>query len=146
MWSSRLSVGEEGHGQSFVALTSERLPWSQLTAPSVLPPFDAEHTGGVRREEPCRECDRDGYFDTARAPLELYYDISSEELGRVPDFSSTWEHFGRSRLAEPFRDSVFAQPRLVVKPSVLHVFKRLKLGDLRFDPVNVLFTPRSSRR
>jgi len=51
-------------------------PWWRLVAPFTLPPFDAETTGGVRRQDPCPDCGRDGYFETAQSPLELRYSLS----------------------------------------------------------------------
>jgi hypothetical protein len=109
----------------------------RAVAPFELPPFDAESSGGVRRENGCPECDRDGYFGTARSPLELRYTFDADDLREVPDFASTCEHFGVSRLAEPFEESVFAQPLILVKPRVVEVFKKLKVRSVAFDPVSI---------
>jgi hypothetical protein len=110
---------------------------SQLVAPHALPPSDPETSGGLRRENPCPDCDRDGYFGTAKSPLELRYSLSRSEADDLPDFSSTSEHFGLSKLAEPFEDSVFAQPILVVKPRVVKMLRDLKVRGLLFDPVEI---------
>lgn len=115
----------------------ERLSWSQLVARHELPPADSETSGGLRREDPCPDCDRDGYFGTAESPLELRYSLSREDLDDLPDFSSTWEHFGVSRLAEPFEDSAFAHPLLVVSPRVVKMLRDLKVRGLLFDPVEI---------
>jgi hypothetical protein len=117
------------------ARTDDPLPWSQLVAPFELPPFDAETTGGVVREDPCPECERDGYFGTAKSPLELRYAFEPDYLEDVPDLVSTWEHFGRSKLVEPFEESVFAQPLLLVKSRVVELLQKLKIRALKFDPV-----------
>ena len=112
-------------------------PWWRLVAPFALPPFDAETTGGVRRQDPCPDCDRDGYFGTAQSPLELRYPLSHGELDRIPDFARTWEHFGTSRLAEPFEKSVFAQPLLVAKPRAIEAFRHSKVRGITFEPVAI---------
>jgi hypothetical protein len=117
------------------ACTGEPLPWMQLVAPFELPPFDPETTGGVVREDPCPECDRDGYFATAKSPLELHYALAPGDLEEMPDLVSTWEHFGRSKLVEPFEESVFARPLLLVKPRVVEVIQSLKIRGLAFEPV-----------
>ena len=98
------------------------LPWWRLVAPFALPPFDDE---------------RDGYFGTAQSPLELRYPLSHGELDRIPDFARTWEHFGTSRLAEPFEKSVFAQPLLVAKPRAIEAFRHSKVRGITFEPVAI---------
>jgi hypothetical protein len=129
-------TGAEFH-EARSARKRERLPWSQLVAPHELPPVDPETSGGLKREDPCPVCDRDGYFGTAKSPLELRYSLSRAEVGDLPDFSSTWERFGLSKLAEPFEDSVFAHPLLVVTPRVVKLLKELKVRGLLFDPVQI---------
>jgi hypothetical protein len=106
-----------------------------LIAPFELPPFDAETTGGVVREDPCPDCERDGYFGTAKSPLELRYALDPDDLEEMPDLVSTWEHFGRSKLVEPFEESVFSQPLLLVKSRVVELLQTLKIRGLRFHPV-----------
>jgi hypothetical protein len=129
-------TGAELHGVRD-ARSGDPLPWSRLVAPFVLPRFDVETTGGVRRQDPCPECDRDGYFGTAQSPLELRYSLSRAELDEIPDLASTWEHFGTSRLAEPFEDSVFAQPLLVAGPRVVELLRRSNVRSVAFVPVAV---------
>ena len=119
------------------ARSGDSLPWLRLVAPFALPPFDAEASGGVRRQDPCPECDRDGYFETAQSPLELRYSLSHAELDRIPDLARTWEHFGTSRLAEPFEKSVFAQPLLVAKPRAIEAFRHSKVRGTTFEPVAI---------
>ena len=127
-------TGAELHGVR-AARSKERLPWSQLVAPFELPPFDPDTTGGVPREDPCPECERNGYFGTAKSPLELRYTFGADYLEEVPDLASTWEHFGLSKLAEPFEESVFAQPLLLVKPRVVELLQKLKVRQVEFVPV-----------
>ena len=129
-------TGAEFH-DAYSESKRERLPWSQLVAPHALPPADPETSGGLRRENPCPDCDRDGYFGTAKSPFELRYPLSRSEADDLPDFSSTWEHFGLSKLAEPFEDSAFAQPILVVKPRVAELLMGSKVRGLLFDPVEI---------
>ena len=130
-------TGAEFHAVRAAAGAEERLPWSQLVAPYALPPADPETSGGIRRQDPCPECERDGYFGTAQSPLELRYSVGREDLERVPDFAVTWDHFGRSNLVEPFEDSVFAQPLIVVKPRAVDALLKLKIRNVAFDPVAV---------
>jgi hypothetical protein len=118
-------------------VTNELLPWAQLVAPLVLPPANPETSGGVRREDPCPECERDGYFGTAESPLDLRYPIRHVDVERLPDLASTWEHFGRSSLVDPVEDSTFAQPLLVAKPRVVETLIKLKVRGLAFDPVTI---------
>jgi hypothetical protein len=119
------------------ARKEEPLPWSRLVAPFELSPFDRETSGGVVREDPCPQCERDGYFGTAKSPLELRYTFGPDDLEKVPDLASTWEHFGRSKLAEPFEESVFAQPLLLVKPRVVELLQKLKVRQVEFVPVAI---------
>lgn len=114
-----------------------RLPWLQLVPAHELPPADPSSVG-LLRENPCPDCDRDGWFHTVKQPLQLTYSLTPAEHDALPDFLSTWEHFGLSRLAEPIEDSAFAQPLLVVKPRVVKMLKDLKVRGLLFDPVEIV--------
>jgi hypothetical protein len=40
-------------------------------------------------------------------------------------------------LAEPFTDSFFAPPRLVVKPLVRDALQHLRVRDLELDPISL---------
>jgi hypothetical protein len=112
----------------------EAVPWWAVTAPHTLPQLSSD-SGGLVRESPCQTCGQDGFFETGASPPEFRYDLSDDDLSQVPDVASTWEHFGNSRLAEPFTDSFFAPPRLVVKPLVREVLRELKIRGLELDPI-----------
>jgi hypothetical protein len=138
-------IGEGVGGADFhtvrAAHGGERLPWSQLVAPFVLPPIDTEASGGLPHENGCPACGRDGWFETAKAPLELRYDLSRDEFAEVPDMASTWECIGVSQLREPFSESVFAQPLLLVKPRIVDVLRPMKIRALKFVPIDVVSRP-----
>lgn len=65
----------------------------------------------------------------------LRYTFGPVDLEKVPDLASTWEHFGLSKLAEPFDESVFAQPLLLVKPVVVELLQKLKVCQVEFVPI-----------
>jgi hypothetical protein len=119
------------------ARSGDPLPWSRLLSSHTLPQVNAETTGGLRREDPCPVCNRDGYYGTAKSPLELHYSLTADELEELPDLSYTWEHFGKSVRREPFTESKFAQPLLIASPRVVETLPGLKIRGLLFDPVHI---------
>jgi hypothetical protein len=114
--------------------TGEALPWFELSARHELPPMDSGTTG-LLRQDPCRVCDKDGYFGTAKEPLMIVYGSDTLHGESVPDAAHTYEHFGQSSLEEPFSMSGFAQPALLVKPALLEVLLDAKIGRLWPYPV-----------
>ena len=117
--------------------SGDPLPWFQLLSTHTLPRANAETTEGLRREDPCPVCDRDGFYGTATSPLELHYSLTCDELDALPDYCFTWEHFGKSVLREPFTESKFAQPLLVASQRVVGTLKDLKIRGLLLDPVQI---------
>lgn len=90
----------------------EPLPVYQLVPQAELPSFDADRSAVVR-ERPCPQCGRDGFFDKPDGPMVLAYQSIGPALLRS-DLLATYERFGNSRLRDPFSESVFARPALVV--------------------------------
>lgn len=119
------------------AKSGATLPWVQLLSTTELPPM-APATEGILRERPCPNCGRDGHFDNAKEPLQIFYPASQVTPHSLPDVVHTYECFGLSRLREPFEQSRFANPLLLVKPKVYDVFKRQKVRGLEFHPVRTI--------
>ncbi len=113
-----------------------RLPWFQILPTHGMPRM-AETSAGIEREKPCPRCGRDGYFGSAYLPMRIRYRACEVTLDKVPDFARTWECFGNSALREPFHESGFATPLLVVKPKVFRLLRELKVRGLRFLPVEI---------
>jgi hypothetical protein len=112
------------------------LPWAQLIGEKELPPM-APPSKGIEREGQCPQCGQDGYFHSPQ-PVEIEYSISQFTLDDLPDVVHTYEHFGNSVLREPFKDSHFAQPLLLVKPKVFKVLRQQKVRGLAFVPVSII--------
>ena len=114
----------------------EPLPWFQLVCTHELPRMSG--LSKLSRDDPCRLCSRDGYYDLGREPSRIVYDASQVNLDELPDFSCTWERVGKSVLREPFKKSHLASPLLVVKPRVYKIFRQLKVRGAVFEPVHVV--------
>lgn len=112
-------------------------PWVQLLARETLPRMSSRSEGFVR-EDPCPVCLRDGFFANAAHPRTVVYEITAENLVRLPLVMHTYELFGNSRLAKPFSDSHFAAPLTIVKPEVYLAIKELRIRGVEFTPVPVL--------
>jgi hypothetical protein len=80
------------------------LPWLQINAQKEMPPM-ASTTTGIIRENPCNECNRDGYFHASFEPILIHYDIDYEFLRALPDVVHTYERFGNSVLRDGPRKS-----------------------------------------
>ncbi len=82
---------------------------------------------------PCSRCRRDGFF--TRVQYAIRYEL---ELSEVPDFSHSYEHFGRSVLRKPFAKSHFAQPLLMVRRSVYDQLLAAGARDITAESVEVV--------
>ena len=123
-------------GHVVSATTGARLPWLQLRVDRELPRLAA--AADVRREEICGRCRRSGWFGPERRPLTLVYDLRDLDLDDVPDISLTWERWGYGSGMETMRHHpVLAQPAIVCKPLVYDLFKRLRVKNARFRPVDL---------
>jgi len=113
--------------------TGETIPFEIITPQAILPPF-SKTTRGYKREDQCKHCGRDGYFDKIDEPLELRYENLPDIL-LEKDVLCTYECFGNSGLREPFKDSVFAAPKHVVSDRIKDIVQKWKTRDVRFEPV-----------
>jgi hypothetical protein len=121
-----------------VLVGGDTADWFQLIPTRELPPMHRS-TRGLKRERSCPQCDRDGYFMTASEPLEIHYDRRLD-VDSLPDFTSTWERFGNSRLDERGNVVHVARPLVIIGQPVLEVLKRSDVASAIFDPV-VLVRP-----
>jgi hypothetical protein len=125
----------------FAAQSQKRLCWLHLRSTFTMPRM-SEATEGGARENACPECDRDGYFDSARDPLRIAYDADAVDLDRFPDVVHTWECFGNSHLTPPDDRYVpgarFAQPLVLTSAKVYDLFRRQKVRRLDFEPVEIV--------
>ena len=117
--------------------------WFQLIPTRDLPPMHRS-TRGLKRERPCPECDRDGFFMTASEPLEIHYDRSLD-VDSLPDFVSTWERFGNSRLDERGNVVHVARPLVIIGQPVFEVLRRSDVASAIFDPVVLVDDANGSR-
>jgi hypothetical protein len=133
---SRLrSLGVEAFRPVVASESGEPLPFEQLLPQKVLPPF-SPRSSGFEREDQCRTCGRDGFFDVPHVLLALRYDKLPEDFFQSHVWS-TWEHFGNSRLRKPFRESVFAAPKLVVSDEVAKILLKADRRGVEFVDVEI---------
>jgi hypothetical protein len=122
----------------------EPLPWFQVISQHEMPKMGPATRGIVRDTSPgwgCPVCQRDMHCDMAEEPTAIAYDGCEVDPDKLPDFVHTWECFGRSVIKnDPERNLVqgFAQPRILVKPRVLDLFRKHKVRGARFQPVRVV--------
>lgn len=116
------------------------LPWRQLVVDFTMPPMLASTRGMIRGrsqlEQPCRQCGRDGWFNTTDDPFIPAYGESA--LERMPDAAWSRELFGTGAWAEPVNGKRWlAQRTLIVRPGVYALFTRIKVRGVRWSPVVV---------
>jgi hypothetical protein len=114
----------------------EPLPWLHLSSTFTMPPM-SEATEGGARENACPVCDRDGYFDSLERPLAIAYSANDVDLAALPELVQTWECFGNSSLSPPGR-ARFAQPLLLVRPTLYERLRRKKARRLDFEPLRLV--------
>ena len=102
--------------------------YCQLITQITLPCW-SKQTTGFEKEDECPHCKRDGFFNIPRVPLRIVYDE------QVPAFNvaETYECFGNSKLREPFKESHFASPLLIVNEAVQQILAGEK--GVEFEPV-----------
>lgn len=82
----------------------------------------------------CKSCKRSGFGFNLKMPNVFYYNLNEGIINKA-DIFFTYEHFGIGVLRRPFNESVFAQPHLLVKPTIFKIFKELKINYVDFQPV-----------
>ena len=107
----------------------------QLRPEATLPPFSPD-TRGIVRERPCPVCGRDGYYGVPNEPYRLCYGPLDESLASK-DVLATHERFGSSVLRQPFSESVFAAPVIVVGARVAAVLKGERLRYIELQAVEM---------
>jgi hypothetical protein len=129
----------KGLRQALHKKTKAPIPFWSLEPTATLPPWSPESHGFCHSalDPQCSSCHRDGFYDVPREDLQLVYDSASLPLFRDNDILATWEHFGRSRLVDPFTGSNLASPRLIVSDRV----KSALAGELGVDFVRVKTVP-----
>jgi hypothetical protein len=119
--------------------TKTELDWVQLLPHTELPRLDVK-ASGLEVEDQCPKCRRDGYFMRPDRPFRPTF-TEALDPKELPIVARSWEHFGNSRLTEPFSQSFFAQPAIFVSSGALGVMKRLKSVDLELAVVQVAGSP-----
>jgi hypothetical protein len=107
----------------------------QLRPEATLPRF-GPGTTGVTRERPCVVCNRDGHYGIPHVPYGFRYASLDDSL-RSRDVLATYERFGTSVLRQPFIDSVFAAPVLIVGHRVAAALEAARLRDIELHPVDI---------
>jgi hypothetical protein len=112
--------------------TGEPLPWVQLLPRTTLPRF-ARNTRGIKVDDQCACCLRDGHFDAVSEAFEPHFEpnVCAFEY----DVMMTWEHFGLSRLRVPRSDTVLARPRLIISSRLFRGLRSEGARGLEFVPV-----------
>jgi len=70
--------------------------------------------------------------------FELHYGGADVRPDSVPDVVCTYERFGNSALREPFNESYFAQPLILLRPRVAAVLKRQRVRAVAYDRVRLV--------
>jgi hypothetical protein len=101
------------------------LPWNEVRVHGVLPAMSVETTGMLR----------DGWFDDPEHP---FTPVSSRTiLADAPDLAGIHDWFGAGELRTPLARSTLASPRLVARPRVYDLCRRLEPRGVRFSPARV---------
>jgi hypothetical protein len=138
---------------------NEPLPWWQMIASFVMPKMSPATRGIVLSEKdhviradfiirampPCPACRRDGRYHETDVPYSIVYDATDVDVSLLPDVVRTWESFGVSGIdkAKP-QFSRYGDHRLLVKPKVCDIFRRLKVRHACFTPVRIADCNRSA--
>lgn len=113
----------------------KRLPFLEIKPTFTLPKFSST-SKGVICENQCAYCKRNGFFGRPHIPLQLIYD-NLPPTAFEHNILETYECFGYSAIRQPFEDSGFASPMLVVSQLVVNVFTQEKVNGVDFFPVTI---------
>lgn len=119
--------------------SDETLPWWQVICEHTMPKASPQTIGWERSESlpPCPTCQQDGYYHT-QGPYMIFYRREDVDLARIPDVAQTWESFGKSGIdKQQPQFSRFGDRRMLIKPKVFDIFRRLKVKRTRFTPVSI---------
>lgn len=126
--------------QAQSAREREALPWWQIMPRVVLPKMSPATKGITRgsKPPPCPVCMRDGHYNTMKEPESIVYDKQLVDPETLPDIVASWECFAASYLGSPRNPNIrFANPAILIKPSVFDIFHKLKVKHARFEPVRI---------
>ncbi len=119
-----------------VDMQSNVLPFKELRPEATLPPF-SKLTKGYELEDQCKHCMRDGFFNIPRVELKLVYENIDPSFFKY-NVLTTNELFGTSCIREPFSESIFAKPILIVSDKVVELLKSETIRTDSFDPIKIL--------
>jgi len=120
-------------GDVLDARSGDRFGVFQLRPEATLPPFGPA-TRGITRERPCPLCSRDGHYAIPHEPYRFSYPELNDRL-LLKDVLATYERFGTSALRQPFSESVFAAPVLVVGGRVAAALNHADARHVDLQPV-----------
>jgi hypothetical protein len=112
-----------------------RLRWKQLCAERTLPPMSPKTTGLVR-DRACTVCQRNGYFETSKAPTRIAYRAS--DLKDIDDVNMSWENVGFAELEPDLRESLLSYPWMLVTPKVMRVIRAAGVTEIDWMPIRVV--------
>jgi len=110
----------------------------QVICTFVMPPMSEATSGVIRdaRMPPCPSCMRDGHYFSDEVPVDVVYSRESVRKLRVPDWSVTWERFGRSNKTPTAGRTVgYAYPFHLISSRLFDVFTGLRVMNLEYIPV-----------
>jgi hypothetical protein len=117
------------------AKSKDQLPLFELRPEATMPPFSPKSTG-YEKEHSCKKCQRDGFFEFPNSHLKLIYPELTDELS-ILNVLSTFEQFGNSKLRDPFNESVFARPLILVSQTMKLILQELNLPNIEFINVTI---------
>lgn len=115
---------------------NELLPLKLLKGQIILPPFN-KISKGIEIENQCSNCKRDGYFDNPEEEFNIIYKNLDMSYLKY-NIMETWEHFGNSKLSDPFHKSSFAQPVLIVSNKIRKLLLENKIKKIDFYKVTIV--------
>jgi len=120
----------------------EPLPWWQMISMFEMPKMSAD-THGISWHDSergdCPVCERDGHGHMIDEPWDIAYSRVDVDVLNIPEVVRTWEVFGNSRVdKDDERRSWYGEQRILVKPKVFDIFRRLKIKHARFMPVRIV--------
>ncbi len=111
--------------------------WWQLYPAAYFPRW-SEESSGMRQEEPCGRCGRDGFGQILSRPLEIAFRRDAVDSMAGVGVAFSWEHFGRSKRSSMGDIARLAMPLILVHQTIARVLIETKVAGLKLIPVRVL--------
>jgi hypothetical protein len=102
----------------------------QILIEHVMPPMRGEPTADDEQRL-CKVCRRGGRVSFPDKPY------AKEDLVGMKDFNLTWEWFGSYSFDGNVRTADFSQPRILVTPKVMNIFRNAEVKSFKWSPVDV---------